>query len=395
MKADLFSNTTPFTPPTTVENDLPVLRLFRSRRVGATTFHRLIAEYGSAAAALAHLPDIARNAGVHDYHICSEASARAEIRAGHKLGARLLCFGAPGYPAALMDLPDAPPVLWALGNLDLLTRPALGFVGARNASSLGRRMAGKLATEAGAAGYVVISGLARGIDAQAHRAALPTGTIAVQGGGIDTVYPRENAALHDDLARNGLRLSEMPPGTTPQARHFPQRNRIIAGLSRAVIVIEAATRSGSLITARDALDQGREVMAVPGHPMDGRTGGCNQLIRDGAVLIRSFDDIAEALGPAAVTQACLPTPTVAPTPDPRPQPLPQAAPASQMVPSEMTTDAPTAITRILQRLSVAPVPEDTLIRDLHLSPSLFAQAICELEMDLRIERLPGGLIARL
>ncbi|WP_406721277.1 DNA-processing protein DprA [Thioclava litoralis] len=368
MKTGLFSYPTPFTPPTTEENELLVLRLFRSRRVGATTFHRIITEHGSATAALAALPEIARAAGVPDYSPCNEATALAEMKAGRKAGARLLVFGGPDYPQALLDLPDAPPVLWALGDTSLLQRPALAFVGARSASSLGRRMAAGLAQEAGEAGYVIVSGLARGIDAEAHQAALLTGTIGVQGGGIDVIYPKENAGLHDTLSRQGLRLSENPPGMQPQARHFPQRNRIISGLARATIVIEAAAKSGSLLTARNALDQGREVMAVPGHPMDGRVGGCNLLIRDGATLIRDFADIAEALGPAP------PQPSHTP-------PLPQSA-----VPDDLAQ-------ALLELLGPSPVLEDHVIRDLQTDAATFAQLLTDLELEGMVLRHPGSRIS--
>ncbi|MBD3786930.1 MAG: DNA-protecting protein DprA, partial [Sphingomonadales bacterium] len=292
----LFSYPTPFTPPTTEEDDLSRLRLIRSRRVGPSTFHRLITEHGSAAAALAALPEVARAAGDPDYKVFPEGIARAEIAAGRRAGARLLHWGTPDYPALLAETADAPPVLWALGNVALAARPCVALVGARNASSLGARMARRLAEDLGRAGFVVVSGLARGIDAEAHRAALPSGTIAAQAGGIDVIYPPENADLAAAIAAQGLRLSEHPPGMEPRAQHFPLRNRIISGLSLGTVVIEAAARSGSLITARTAADQGREVMAVPGHPMDGRAFGCNALIRDGATLIRGIEDILEVLG---------------------------------------------------------------------------------------------------
>ncbi|MBD3765954.1 MAG: DNA-protecting protein DprA, partial [Rhodobacterales bacterium] len=298
MAEGLASFHTPFTPPTTEEDRLSWLRLIRSRRVGAVTFHRLMAEHGSAQAALAALPAVAAAAGVDGYEPCPPGVARAELAAGQRAGARLLFWGAPDYPAALMDLPDAPPVLWCRGRAELLARPMVALVGARNASSLGIRMARRLGEGLGEAGYVVVSGLARGIDAEAHAAALHHGTLGVQAGGVDVVYPEENLQLVTEIGSRGALVSEHPPGMEPQARHFPMRNRIVSGLARAVVVVEAAARSGSLITARTALDQGREVMAVPGHPMDGRAEGCLQLIRDGAVLIRHARDVIEALGPA-------------------------------------------------------------------------------------------------
>jgi len=246
------------------------LRLLRSRRVGPATYRRLMREHGSPDQALAALPDIAGAAGVTGYAPCPEGVIAAELKAGRANGARLLVAGTSDYPAALDDLDDAPPLLWAMGDTGMLMRPMVALVGARNASSLGTRMAKKLAGDLGQAGYVVVSGLARGIDTAAHHGSLSTGTIAVQAGGVDTIYPVENSALAQDIGKTGLRLSEMPMGMQPQARHFPARNRIISGLARGVIVIEAAAKSGSLITARNAADQSREVLAVPGHPFDAR-----------------------------------------------------------------------------------------------------------------------------
>ena len=271
------------------------LRLARSRRVGPATFIRLLREYGSAGAALEALPRIAATAGVGSYAAVSRAEAEAEVRAAETAGARALLLGAPDYPGLLATIADPPPLLWALGDPRLAARPVVALVGARNASALGCRMAARLAAELGQAGFVVASGLARGIDASAHRAALATGTIAAQAGGVDDIYPPENAALAAEIAGAGLRLSEMPMGHAPRAQDFPRRNRIVSGLALGVVVVEGAARSGSLITARNALDQGREVMAVPGNPMDGRAGGCNQLIRDGATLVRSATDVLEAL----------------------------------------------------------------------------------------------------
>jgi DNA processing protein len=298
MEDGLLASHPPFTPPTTEGDRLSWLRLIRSRRVGPATFHRLIAEHGTAEAALDALPDIARAAGVTGYSACPEAEARAELAAGRKAGARLVCYGAPDYPADLMDLPDAPPVLWVIGDTRLLLRPMVAVVGARNASSLGLRMARRMAEGLAAEGIAVVSGLARGIDAAAHEGALAGGTVAVHAGGVDVVYPAENADLAARIAARGARVAELPPGAEPQARHFPQRNRIVSGIALGVVVIEAAEGSGSLITARTAADQGREIMAIPGHPVDARAAGCNALIRDGATLVRNPADVIEALGPA-------------------------------------------------------------------------------------------------
>ena len=283
-----------YAPPMTASDRLDWLRLIRSRRVGPATFHRLMADHGTAAAALAALPGIASGAGVAGYAPCPVEVVRAEIAQARIAGARLLCRGEPDYPAALLPLGDAPPVLWVIGDSSILNRPAVALVGARNASSLGLRMARRLSESLSEAGFVVVSGLARGVDAEAHQAAVPGGTVAVMAGGVDVIYPAENTALAAAIITHGCRVSENPMGTEPQARHFPQRNRIISGLVRAVVVVEAATRSGSLLTARAALDQGREVLAVPGHPLDARAAGCNQLIRDGATLVRSASDVIEA-----------------------------------------------------------------------------------------------------
>lgn len=362
---------------------LASLQLIRSRRVGAVTYHRLLAEHGSAEAALAALPDIARAAGLTEYHVCPAEVARHEMSQARLAGATLLLHGQPGYPAALADLPDAPPVLWAKGDLSLLTWPMVAMVGARNASSLGLRMARRLAEGLGAAGQVVVSGLARGIDAEAHRAAMESGTIAVMAGGLDVPYPDEHAGLAAEIATRGCLVSEHPMGLQPQTRHFPQRNRIISGLSRAVVVVEAATRSGSLITARNALDQGREVMAVPGHPFDARAAGCNQLLRDGAVLVRGPQDVLEALGIAGGQPA-----QTAPEPEPPPLPGPQPAPRP-------LRETAAVHNLILARLGPSPLAEDQLVRDLALPPAALAPALVTLELEGRILRQAGGLLSRL
>jgi len=368
-----------YTPPPAPDarERLLRLRLVRSRRVGPATYLRLMAEHGHAEAALAALPDIARNAGVTDYAPCPEALAEAEFSAAKRLGATLLCLGDAAYPEALARIPDAPPVLWALGDLSLLRRPCVAVVGTRNASALGARMTRRLARELGEAGYVIVSGLARGIDALAHEAALETGTVAVQAGGLDVLYPAENAELATRIGKAGLRLSEMPFGLQPQGRHFPRRNRIVSGLSQAVIVVEAAARSGSLITARAALDQGREVMAVPGHPLDSRASGGNILLRDGATLVRSTQDVIEALGaPTEPRPAVPPAVSERPVNAPRP-PLPDGGVEAL----------------VLERLSVTPLDEDQLIRDTGQPPREIAQALAVLEMAGRITRSPGGRVA--
>jgi DNA processing protein len=379
------------TPPTpqTEDGRLDCLRLVRSRRVGAVTFHRLLAEHGSARAALAALPGIARAAGVDQYEPCPSGVILAEMKQGRATGAVLLVHGDPDYPQTLADLPDAPPVLWVLGDASLLNHPSVAMVGARNASSLGVRMARRLGLGLAEAGYTVVSGLARGIDTAAHQAALDVadgaGTLAVMAGGIDVIYPAENEGLARDIAAKGCRISEHPPGLEPQARHFPLRNRIVAGLSRAVIVVEAAAKSGSLITARAALDYGREVMAVPGHPFDARASGCNMLIRDGAVLVRGTADVLEALG--ASDHACPPLAR----PDPEMQLPSLPGPAS---PQRPLKEVALLHGMILSRLGPSPLAEDQLVRDLNLTSAQLAPELLMLELDGRIARQPGGLLAR-
>ncbi len=364
------------------------LQLARSRRVGPATFHRLMRDHGTAGAALAALPGIAAVAGVEGYEVCPVGVVRAEMSRGAKFGARMLLWGQAGYPAALMDLPDAPPVLWAFGDTALLARPAVALVGARNASSLGLRMAKALAAGLGAAGQVVVSGLARGIDAAAHEAALATGTIAVQAGGLDVIYPEENADLTAAIGARGLRISEHPFGLQPQARHFPQRNRIVAGLACAVVVVEAAAKSGSLITARDAADQGRDVLAVPGHPFDARAAGCNTLIRDGATLVRSAADVIEALGLPA--QRHVPKAARTDVADHLPQGLPEM-PASP----RGLRDTAALHRQILDRLGPSPVAEDQLLRDIGAAGGQAGPALIAMELDGLILRHAGGLISRL
>jgi DNA processing protein len=384
--------------------------------VGPGTFRRLMAEHdGCAAAALDALPRIAAEAGIDDYAPCSEAAAARELEAGRRAGAVPLLLGHAPYPEALAALDDAPPMLWARGRRDLLSggasagapTPLVAMVGARNASSLGLRMARALARGLGEAGLVSVSGLARGIDAEAHRAGLPTGTIAVVAGGIDVVYPQENAQLTEEIAAEGLILSEMPPGTRPQARHFPRRNRIVAGLAAALVVIEAAAKSGSLITARAAGEAGREVLAVPGHPLDPRAAGCNRLIRDGATLVQGAQDVLDALAPllsghaVRPAQAALP---LAPAPSPA-RPRATAAPraegavqaramARHRVTPERSAPPAEARHRLLAALSAAPAAEDQVLRDTGLPRAAFAAALTELELDGTVRRSPGGLISR-
>ena len=359
----------PITPPLSRDEQIAWLRLLRSRRVGPSTFFRLLTEHGSAGLALAELPRIAAAAGVKDYAVCCEAAALAEIRAGKIAGARLSFFGDETYPKALMTIGDAPPVIWTRGVREVLTRRAVAIVGARNASSLGLRTAKLLAGGLSEAGFLVISGLARGIDTVSHHASVRRGTVAVLAGGVDVVYPADNASLMQEITDTGLCLSEQPMGLQPMARHFPRRNRLIAGLAEAVVVIEAAADSGSLITARDALDQGREVLAVPGHPFDARSSGCNMLIRDGATLVRDVRDVIEALGERSVV-----APVAAPIPQPK-------------------IDVTGLAGEIIARLSVSPLPEGELIRDIPAPSEVTAAHLTELELSGRVTRHSGGVLS--
>ncbi|MCE0504404.1 DNA-processing protein DprA [Roseivivax sp. GX 12232] len=419
MAEDFPSSTHPLLPPPTEDARFDWLRLLRCRRVGISTFYRLLGEFCTPGAALEALPEIAAEAGVGGYRICPEAVVAAELRAGRAAGARLICRGDADYPARLTDLEDAPPLIWVMGDPALFARPMVALIGARNASSLGRRMARRLATDLGDAGQVVVSGLARGIDAEAHRAALSTGTLAVMGGGVDVLYPQENAGLAAEIvAGGGCRISEQPMGMTPQARHFPARNRLIAGLSRAVIAVEAAARSGSLITARAALDLGREVMAVPGHPFDARAAGCNMLIRDGAALVRGAGDVLEALDPEEVIdqddpQAPLPLgPGVAREAGPGRAAVSRAgqgarddmaeagtpkapAPANTAKPPVLPDTTLALHQEILSRLGPSPIAEDQLMRDLARPARDIAPLLTDLELEGRIRRAAGGMVARL
>lgn len=420
----MFSFDTPSLGAAAMGDELSVLRLIRSRRVGPTTFHRLVAEYGSAAAALDALPRIAAEAGVKGYEPCPEGVAQAELAAGMRAGARLIRLGDPDYPALLATLADAPPVLWVRGRTVALHAPAVAVIGARNASSLGLRMARGLARGLAESGLVVAAGLARGIDTAAHDASCAAGTVAVMAGGIDVIYPPENRALADRICETGCLLTEQPPGVEPVARHFPARNRIVSGLSAAVVVVEAAWRSGSLITARLAGEQGREVMAVPGHPMDARASGCNALIRDGATLVRNAEDVLAALNLAGWSGApssakTLPRNTdthedraaAAPRGRSRGDPQPRkdrepgiaAAPGPAAASDATGTAYPAHMAgeplpvglgaRLLALLGPSPTDENSLIRELGIPAARLAPELLSLELDGTIIRLPGGRLA--
>jgi DNA processing protein len=312
----------------------------------------------------------------------TRTDAEAELSALHRLGARLVCWGEPAYPSGLTAIDDAPPILTVLGRAELLGGPIVAVVGARNASANARRFSRDLAAALGQGGIVVVSGLARGIDAAAHLGALETGSVAVVAGGVDVVYPEENRGLHEALARQGAIVAELPLGTEPQARHFPRRNRLISGMALGVVVVEAAARSGSLITARFALEQGRDVFAVPGSPLDPRCRGSNDLLRRGAILTENAEDVLSQLG-AQLTH-------------PAPPPTRPSSPAVMSWPA-VITQAPVAddaaLELITERLGPTPVAVDELVRQCHLSAAAVATLLLELELAGRVERHPGNLVS--
>jgi DNA processing protein len=345
----------------------------------------MLRRFGSAGAALEMVPQLARR-GERSETVTpvARAAAEAELAALSRAGARLICWGEPLYPSALAAVEDAPPILTVLGRAELLNRPMVAVVGARNASANGRRISRELAASLGEAGIVVVSGLARGIDAAAHLGALNTGSAAVVAGGVDVVYPEENRGLHEALARQGAIIAELPLGTEPQARHFPRRNRIISGMALGVVVVEAAAQSGSLITARFAVEQGRDVFAVPGSPLDPRCRGCNDLLRRGAILTENADDVLSHLA-AQVRGAPPPQPPSLPIPTVRDD-WPRTEPAHPIADDN-------GVEMILERLGPTPVAVDELVRQCHLSAAAVATLLLELELAGRVERHPGNLVS--
>jgi DNA processing protein len=344
------------------------------------TFFALLRRFGSAEAAIGALPLLSRPVTP-----AGRREAEAEIAAIERLGGRLLCWGEPLYPERRAVVEDAPPVLTVLGRPELLASSIVAVVGARNASANGRRLARELAAGLGEAGIVVASGMARGIDAAVHLGALDSGTVAVLAGGADIVYPEENRGLYDAMRTRGTILAELPLGAEPQARHFPRRNRIISGLALGVVVVEAAAKSGSLITARYALEQGREVFAVPGSPLDPRCRGCNDLLRNGAMLTENAADVIDQLGPLLRNR--LPPTRRPDLPVSRRQHLPLAA----LPPAPIGDDD--ALDLLLEHLSPTPVAVDELVRQCQMSAALVATLLLELELAGRIERHPGNLVS--
>jgi DNA processing protein len=347
------------------------IRLIRSPSIGPVTYRQLIARFGSAQAALDAIPDLARRGGGKPPLLVTADEAEREFGRTEKLGARYLALGQGLYPSLLAELDDAPPLLMAKGDLRLLDRAGVAMVGARNASAAACRFARSLAHNLGKEGLVVVSGLARGVDSAAHDGALGTGTIGVIAGGIDVFYPPENEARQKAMFECGLVLAEMPPGTEPRARHFPYRNRIIAGLTLGTIVVEAAPRSGSLITARLAGEAGREVMAVPGSPLDPRAQGCNQLIRDGATLVQNAADVIEAVQPSRTRVA---------------------SPRFDYEPPAEQFDGEAVVT-VESLLGPSPVPVDEVIRLSGAASGAVQMALLELDLAGRIDRHAGNRVS--
>lgn len=348
------------------------LRLARTDGVGSVSFGQLLRRFGTAETAVEALHGMGKP-------LAAEGVAEQEMAAAERAGARHVLLGEPDYPPLLAELTDPPPVLVMAGDPGLGRRPVVAMVGARNASAAGRGLALEMAEALGAAGWVVASGMARGIDAEAHRGALATGTIGCVAGGVDVAYPPENAALQVSVAERGLLLSEMPPGTEPQARHFPRRNRLIAGIARGVVVIEAAPGSGSLITARIAGEAGREVMAVPGHPRDPRSGGGNGLIRQGATLVEQAADVLGVLSPFAVVARAPAAPRRA---------------ASARAASAAPAPAAAGQGELLDLLSVGGVALDEVVRASGLPVAAVQAMLSDLEIEGQVVRLAGGRVAR-
>lgn len=354
------------------------LRLARAQNVGSVTFAALIARFHSATASLEQLPRLARRGGATaDLKIPAKAEAERELETTAKLGGRIIASIEPDFPSGLAALDAPPPLIAVLGNCPMLSREMVAVVGARNASALGRRFAAELASGLGDAGLVVVSGMARGIDTAAHEGALAAGTVAVLAGGVDDIYPPENARLYSEIRAKGAIVSEMPTGHKPQAQHFPRRNRIISGLSRGVVVVEAAEGSGSLITARLALEQGREVFAVPGSPLDPRSKGTNRLLRDGAALVESVDDVLDVLRPLLSESFGEPS---------------RDTFSWQRCPPGEPPDDRSLRRAVVELVGAAPVPMDEIIRQSGAAPSEVLGVILELELAGGIHREPGGRV---
>jgi DNA processing protein len=359
----------------TDEQRLDWLRLIRSENVGPRTFRELVNHFGGAGGALEAVPRLARRGGAASPRIFSIEEARAEIEAARKRGVRFVALGEADYPPRLAVIDGAPPLLGVQGRADILQRPLVAIVGSRNASAAGQKFADRLARELAEAGYAIASGLARGIDAAAHRASLASGTVAVLAGGHERIYPAEHVPLLEMILPEGAAISEMPLSWEPRARDFPRRNRIISGVSLGVVIVEAARRSGSLITARLAGEQGREVFAVPGSPLDPRAEGTNGLLKQGAIMVTEADDVISALAP--IRDRSIDTPIEEPEP-----PL-----AAEREPADDERS------RIVGLLGPVPCSLDDLVRMSRSSPAVVRVVLLELELAGRIERHGGGMVS--
>lgn len=385
---DLFTPAPLPVAPLDADERLACLRLIRSSQVGPVTFRELVNHCGGARQALAALPELSRRAG-RPARVCPEAEAEAELRAAEKVGARPVFTIEPGYPETLAVLDTPPPMVYLKGRAHLLARPSIAIVGSRQASAAGLKLARLFAKGLADAGFSIVSGLARGVDAAAHEASLAQGTVAVLAGGIDIVYPPEHASLQSRIGEEGCLVTEQPPGFAPRGRDFPRRNRLVSGLSRGVVVIEAARRSGSLVTARLAGEQGREVFAVPGHPLDPRAEGTNQLLKSGATLVTQPEDVIDALEPqlhfrrAGMTEETSPPPLAA-------QPGPRDVEA--VPPPAAPTDSERA--RVLAALGPHPVDIDTLARAAGLEAREVRVLLLDLDLAGEIARHGSQLVSR-
>ncbi|MBZ6076866.1 DNA-processing protein DprA [Microvirga puerhi] len=387
------------------EQRLDWLRLIRSENVGPRTFRALVNQFGGAAAALEALPDLARRGGRLVLKVTTRAEAEKEMAAAVRLGVRFIAMGEPDYPKVLQAIDTAPPLIAVRGSSEIFSRPAVAMVGSRNASAAGLTFTERLSRQLGDAGYVVVSGLARGIDTRAHKAALETGTIAVLAGGQDRIYPSENEPLVKAIVDNGgAVVSEMPLGWEPRGRDFPRRNRVVSGLSYGVVVVEAARRSGSLITARFALEQGREVFAVPGSPLDPRAEGTNDLIRDGANLCAEIEHVTSVLeplvasGPRSDTGIEEPRHLVATEElwDELDLPGVPRAPVGEVAPEAEALGEPhngPATVGLIDLLGPSPISVDDLVRQSGLSIRIVQMTLLELEIAGRLERHGGNAVS--
>jgi DNA processing protein len=387
------------------------LRLIRSESVGPRTFRSLMNRFGGAAAALEALPGLGRQAG-RQLRLCSQAEAEREFVATQRRGGRLIALGEAGYPKALQAIDSAPPLLTVLGAAGVLLRPCVALVGSRNASAAGQKFTARLARDLGEAGFVVVSGLARGIDTSAHQASCETGTVAVLAGGLDEIYPPQNLPLFEKLVTQGAGVTEMPLGWAPRGRDFPRRNRLVSGLSLGTVVVEAVRQSGSLITARFANEQGRQVFAVPGSPLDPRAEGGNHLIREGGTLVSEAAHVIEALRPLIEHGIAHPDfpearegsgrdgsdplwdeldlPGIAPAPR---DAVPTPAFDLSQPPGEAGSDQDVRVA-LLHLLGAAPISLDDLVRASGLTARDVSRAVLELELSSAVQRHPGGMLSR-